>query len=100
MTGLKNHPLNDLTEKIIKAFYKVYNTLGYGFLEKVYVRALILELNKMGILAKSESPVKVYYDSNVIGEYSADLLVEDQIIVKSKQQKRLFLTMKRNYSII
>lgn len=51
----------DLTEQIIKAFYKVYNTLGYGFLEKVYVNALVIELGKMGISARLQSPLTVYY---------------------------------------
>ncbi len=91
MKGLRNHPLNDLTEKIIKAFYKVYNTLGYGFLEKVYVKALMIELEKMGILAIAESAINVYYGSIIIGVYSTDILVENQIIVEVKATKMLTL---------
>ena len=79
----------ELTEKIIKAFYKVYNTLGYGFLEKVYERAMCIELDKMGFGFKPQKPIKVYYDNQVIGDYSADIAVEDKVIVELKASKKL-----------
>ncbi|MBI4697776.1 MAG: GxxExxY protein [Nitrospirae bacterium] len=74
----------ELTDKVIQAFYKVYNTLGYGFLEKVYENALMIELDKMGISAKAQSPIKVLYEDKIIGEYFADILVQDCVIVEIK----------------
>jgi len=76
--------LNELTYKVIKCFYKVYNTLGYGFLEKVYERALSIELNKMGLKVEIQKPIKVYYDNQIIGEYFADIMVNDIVIVELK----------------
>ena len=79
----------ELTEKIIGAAYKVYNTLGYGFLEKVYQNAMMIELNKQGAKAEAEKPVRVYYDGSVIGDYAADIVVEDAVIVELKALKTL-----------
>ena len=78
-----------LTEKIIEAFYTVYNTLGYGFLEKVYESALLIELKKLGLLAVAQFPIQVRYDGSVIGEYFADILVENRIIVEIKAAKTI-----------
>lgn len=89
--GLIDHSSNDLTEQVLKAFYKVYNTLGYGFLEKVYVNALLLELTKMSIRAVSQHPIHVHYDGSLVGEYYADLLINDCIIVEVKATKSLAL---------
>jgi len=77
------------TKKIIKAFYKVYNTLGYGFLEKVYQNALIIELTKMGFHCVSEAPIKVYYEGIQVGDYRADILVDDSIIIENKASEVL-----------
>jgi len=74
----------ELTSKIIECFYRVYNTLGYGFLEKVYENALKIELEKSGLIVERQKPIKVYYGSNVVGEYFADLLVNDQVIIELK----------------
>ena len=74
----------EITSKIIAAFYAAYNTLGYGFLEKVYENALILELRKKGLTVKKQVPIRVKYDGQIIGEYFADLLVEDKVIVELK----------------
>ena len=74
----------DLTDLIIKAFYAVYNNLGYGFLEKVYTRALIIEMGKLGLEVLHEAAIKVHYDRQVIGEYFADLLVNELVIVEVK----------------
>ncbi len=74
----------DITEKIIKAFYKVYNTLGYGFLERVYQKAMIIELRKMGFDCKEEYPIKVYYEEIRVGDYRADILVDDKVIIENK----------------
>lgn len=74
----------DLTDKVIKCFYNVYNTLGYGFLEKVYHNALIHELQKQGFECKSQYAIKVVYDNVVVGEYFADILVNDVLILELK----------------
>lgn len=79
----------ELTTKIIKAFFKVYNTLGYGFLERVYRNALYYELLEIGINASMEKRVFVYYKTHVVGEYCADLLVEDAIICELKASESL-----------
>jgi GxxExxY protein len=79
----------ELTEKIIKAFYTVYNTLGYGFLERVYENALAIELRKMGLRVVCQQPVNVYYDGQVVGEYFADLLVAERVIVELKAARTL-----------
>ncbi|MGH7494453.1 MAG: GxxExxY protein [bacterium] len=79
----------DLTELIIKAFYSVYRTLGYGFLEKVYVKALVIEVRKLGLEVVQEAAIKVYYDRQVIGEYFADLLVNNLVIVEVKAAQML-----------
>jgi len=80
---------NELTEAIIGAFYDVYNTLGYGFLEKVYENALKLELNKRQFKVESQRPIRVYYDGIVVGEYFADLLVEDTVLLELKSVEKL-----------
>ena len=68
---------SDVTEKIIAAYYHVYNTLGYGFLEKVYENALVIEAAQRGVAVRQQaSPVKVYYEGQQVGEYFAGLLVE------------------------
>ena len=77
------------TNKIIKAFFKVYNTLGYGFLEKVYHNALLIELASMGFECKSNYPVKVYYEGFQIGDYYADILVDECIILELKASEKL-----------
>ena len=70
------------TEKIIQAFYKVFNTLGYGFLERVYLNAMYIELTAMGFKAEKEKKILVYYLGNVVGDYQADLIVEEIIAVE------------------
>ena len=79
----------DITELIIQAFYTVYNTLGYGFLEKVYQNALVIELRKLGLEVIPEAPIKVYYNGQVVGEYFADLLVAGLVIVEIKAVRTL-----------
>lgn len=72
----------DLTSQVINAFYKVYNTLGYGFLEKVYENALCIELKKAGISVEQQKNIKVYYENKMVGDYFADLLVNQLVIVE------------------
>lgn len=74
----------ELTAEIINRFYKGYNTLGYGFLEKVYEKALKYELEKAGLLVERQKPINVYYESELVGEYFADLLVENKVIIELK----------------
>ena len=84
-----NYKHTNITELIIKAFYKVYNTLGYGFLEKVYKNALAIELQKLGLEVSPEARILVYYDEKVVGEYFADLLVASVVLVELKAVEKL-----------
>ena len=86
---LNNFKRPELTDKIIRAFYDVYNTLGYGFLERVYVNALSIELDKNNIPWKLQHPITVHYDGKVVGEYFADLVIDNRIIVEVKAVKSL-----------
>jgi GxxExxY protein len=79
----------DLTGKIIQCAYKVHKTLGFGFLENIYQNALLVELGKSGLEASKEKPIKVFYDGQMVGEYLADILVEDRIILELKSVKVL-----------
>lgn len=74
----------DLTSEIIQRFYTVYNKLGYGFLEKVYENALKFELQKAGYLVERQKPINVFYETELVGEYYADLLVENKVIIELK----------------
>lgn len=74
----------DITDKIIKSFYKVYNTLGYSFLEKVYENALVLELQQIGLQVSQQQSIKVYYNGKQVGDYFADIIVENLVIVELK----------------
>jgi GxxExxY protein len=79
----------DITDAIISCFYTVYNALGYGFLEKVYENALLLELRKQGLKAEEQHPIVVTYDAVPVGEYFADILVEDAVIIEIKAVKSI-----------
>ena len=79
----------DLTEGIIGAFFEVYNSLGYGFLEKVYENALCAEFTQRGLSFVQQLPIKVEYRGHVVGEYFADLVVEDSVIVEVKAVRSL-----------
>jgi len=79
----------ELTDKIIKAFYTVYNTLGYGFLEKIYENTLVIELNHMGLQAAPQQKIRVYYRGQLIGDYLADILVADQVVLELKAVEQL-----------
>ena len=80
---------SDITEKIIKAFYKVNNTLGFGFLEKVYENAMVIELRKLGYNVLQQKNIKVHYENQEVGDYFADLLVNDSVIVELKAAENL-----------
>ena len=79
----------ELTEDIIKIFYKVYNTLGYGFLEKIYENAMMIEFRKAGIPAEAQSPIKVTYDGEIVGEHAADIIVDNKVIIELKAAKKI-----------
>jgi GxxExxY protein len=78
------YPHSELTQKVIAAFFKVYNTLGYGFLEKVYENAMVVELRSKGWEVKVQHPISVMYEGVQVGSYYADLFVEDQVILELK----------------
>ena len=80
---------DEITEKIIGAAYKVANTLGCGFLEKVYENALCIEIKKLGLDVKQQYNLPVYYDGEIVGNYYADLFIEKSVIVELKTAKEL-----------
>lgn len=79
----------DLTEPIISSFYEVHHRLGHGFLESVYERAMVIALSKRGLEVKRQVPVVVNYESQVVGEFVTDLLVENRVIVELKACRAL-----------
>lgn len=81
--------LNQITERVIACAYRVSNTLGSGFLEKVYENALAIEMRQNGLEVAQQYPIKVTYNNQLVGEFSADLLVEGQVIVELKAVKAL-----------
>ncbi|NTU56715.1 MAG: GxxExxY protein [Anaerolineales bacterium] len=87
--GASLYKHSDLTEQIIGAFFAVYSALGYGFLEKVYVKALMIELEKRGLKARDELPIHVHYGGHLVGEYFADLVVNDLVILEIKASKAI-----------
>ena len=80
---------DDLTHKIIGCAYKVHNVLGSGFLEKIYENALRIELEKLGLRVKQQEPIAVCYEGRVVGEYFADLWVEEAVIIEIKASQSL-----------
>ncbi len=74
----------ETTDIIIKSFYKVYNELGYGFLEKVYQNSLFVELNSKGLYCEKQKPIKVFYLEQQVGEYFADIMVDNLVIIELK----------------
>ncbi len=79
----------EMTEKIIAIFYRVYNKLGYGFLEKVYENAMLIEFKKDGVSVTAQHVIHVMYEGEVVGEYYADIMVENKVIVEIKATKIL-----------
>ena len=79
----------NITDIILKSYYKVFNNLGYGFLEKVYENALFYELKKQGLVCEKQKPIKVYYDEIQVGEYYADIIVNECIIIELKAAESL-----------
>ena len=90
-----------LVDIILKQFYRIYNELGYGFLERVYQNALYFALLDEGLKCEVEKPIKVYFDSRVVGDYRADILVEDCVILELKTSEEFnqlaFISQLINY---
>lgn len=80
---------SDITEQIIKIFYKVYNTLGYGFLEKVYENAMFYELDKNGFFSEKQKRLDVFYEDQKVGVYFPDTIVDGKIIIELKASETL-----------
>jgi len=80
---------SETTGAILKAFYKVYNELGFGFLEKVYENAMVIELREMGLTVEQQKPINVYYREELVGEYFADLVINNCVIVELKSAEIL-----------
>ncbi len=78
-----------LTNKIIRCFYTVYNQLGFGFLEKVYEKSLLIELRKEGLTATRQTQLKVFYNQVEVGDYFADIIVENEVIIEVKTAEGL-----------
>lgn len=87
-----NYLHSELTDKIISCFYDVYNTLGYGFLEKVYENAMKIELENRGFKVECQKPIKVHYNGIPVGEYFADMVVNDLVIIELKACETLNLS--------
>ncbi|PNU21219.1 GxxExxY protein [Geothermobacter hydrogeniphilus] len=82
-------PGDEITRRIICCFYTVYNRLGFGFLEKVYERALAYELTKAGLSVQCQVPIRVHYDGLAVGEFFADILINEEVVVELKATKKL-----------
>jgi GxxExxY protein len=79
----------DVTEKIIGAFYDVYNELGYGFLESVYARSMVIALREFGLMVDHQVPITVWFREQQVGDFRADLLVENNVLVELKSVRTL-----------
>jgi len=88
-TDKRRLTLNSITDHVIGAAFTVSNTLGCGFLEKVYENALVHELRKAGLKVGQQYDIDVHYDGKVVGEYTTDILVEDRVLVELKAVKVL-----------
>jgi GxxExxY protein len=79
----------ELTEKIIGCAYGVYNKMGFGYLESVYEKCMLIELRKAGFNIESQKPIRVQYDGEVVGDFIADILVNDTVILELKSVRKL-----------
>ena len=80
----ENYLHSEITSLILKGYFNVYNKLGYGFLEKVYENALIIELRNLELKCEKQVPIEVFYDGNNVGQYFADIIVNDCVIIELK----------------
>ncbi len=79
----------EVTEIIIGCAYRVYNKMGFGFLESVYEKCLLIELRKAGLDTESQKPITVYYNGEIVGEFVADIIVNDAVILELKSVRRI-----------
>ena len=79
----------ELTEKIIGCAYRVYNKMGFGYLESVYEKCMLIELRKAGFDIESQKPIRVEYDGEVVGDFIADILVNDTVLLELKSVRKL-----------
>ncbi len=79
----------ELTEKIIGCAYRVYNKMGFGFLESVYEKCMLIELRKQDLTAEAQKPITVYYESEIVGEFVADIIVNDTVILELKSVREI-----------
>lgn len=79
----------DVTDKILKSFYLVYNELQYGFKETIYEKAMLFELNEIGFVCERQRPIAVHYKGMILGQYTMDLVVENKGILELKTQPKL-----------
>ena len=79
----------EVTEVIIGCAYRVYNKMGFGFLESVYEKCMLIELCKAGLNAKSQKPIIVYYEGEIAGQFIADIIVNDAIIIELKSVRKI-----------
>jgi len=84
-----NYKHSDITSLVLKAFFDVYNELGYGFLEKVYENALVIELENLGLEVEQQIPIKVLYGKAIVGDYIADIVVNNLVILELKAIEKL-----------
>jgi len=84
-----NYLHSEITEQILKAYFKVYNKLGYGFLEKVYENAMMIELKRLDLICEKQKSLNVSYDGLIIGEYYADIIVNERVIIELKAAENL-----------
>ena len=86
---MENYKHSETTDIILKCFYNVYNQLGYGFLEKVYEKSMFIELKNSGLFVERQKPISVYYKDHKVGEYYADLIVSECVIIEIKAAETL-----------
>ena len=79
----------ELTEKIIACAYRVYNKMGFGFLESVYEKCLTIELSKSGLRVETQKPITVFYEGEIVGEFFSDILVNDTVILELKSVRKI-----------
>jgi len=84
-----NYKHSDITSLVLKAFFDVYNELGYGFLEKVYENALVIELENLGLEVEQQIPIKVLYGKAIVGDYIADIGVNNLVTLELKAIEKL-----------
>ena len=80
---------SDLTQKIIGCAYKIYNKMGHGYLESVYEKCMLIELDRIGLNAEAQKPIKVFYEGQAVGNFIADIIVNDTVIVELKSVTRI-----------